>query len=431
MENKVYFSLEEIVDHARKHSPFYKELYKNLPEQGWNLENLPVIDSKKFWLANVSGKDNKVITNINSGGIVFKSGGTTGAPKHSCYSREEWRTMCQDLGQHFKSVGLKDGDRVANLFYGGSLYASFLFVYHSLMEAPVDTMQFPLSGSAAPELVIETIKEFNINVLMGIPTTILKFINHIAQHENSIKIDRIFYAGETMFPDQRNIIKRIFPDIEIYTCGLATVDAGFLAWADNTCGFNEHRVLEKHTIIEIIDPKTYEPIVKEGQEGIIIATNLTRKLMPIIRYPIGDYGMWCEPENTIHRKFVLLGRSDLGARVGPATVYVSDIERIIKKFSNIVEIENFQLIVKHENNLDKLIINLVVREKSSNLNEVAEKFIKTLLNERKMLADLINENLIHPVDVKWINSSELIINKRTGKCMRVVDNRINMELQKL
>ncbi len=422
MNNNQFFTLEEIVNYARKFSPFYRELYQDIPEKGWKLENLPVVDTKKFWEANVSGKNNSVITDANLGGIVFKSGGTTGAPKHSVFARDEWATMCRSLGEHFMHMGLKDGDRVANLFYGGSLYASFIFVYHSLMDAPVDVKQFPLSGAADPDLIIETIKEFDINVLMGVPTTILRLIKQF--DNNEINIEKIFYAGETMFPDQRDILKNRFPNVEILTSSYATVDAGFLAWADKTCGFNEHRVMEKHTIIEIVEPETYEVITEPGIEGIIIATNLTRKLMPIIRYPVGDYGMWQEPENSPNRKFVLLGRSEAGARVGPATVYVSDIERILKNFQNEVEITNFQLVITHEKNLDLLTLNLCVNEKNDNLKKIKKKIINTLLKERKMLDDLIKQELIHPVKINWVNESELIINKRTGKFMRVIDARI-------
>jgi phenylacetate-CoA ligase len=428
MPHYKYFSLEEIVNHAKKHSPFYRELYKGLPETGWKLKDLPIIDTDKFWEANVSGKNNRVITDKNPGGLVFKSGGTTGAPKHSIFSRSEWRTMCRALGEHFKFAGLANGDRLANLFYGGSLYASFLFISHSLIEAPVNVTHYPLSGAAEPELVLETIKEFDINVLAGVPTTLLRLIDYFEKQGAKININKIFYAGETMFPDQRQRIRKIFPDVVISTSGLASVDAGFLAWADNTCGFNEHRVMDNHTIIEIVEPDTGLPIIEENREGIIIATNLTRKVMPIIRYPIGDYGMWKEPENTPNRKFILLGRSEAGARVGPATVYVSDIARIIEKFSSQVKISNFQLIISHEQELDRLTLNLCADKRADNLDEIESKIVNTLLKERKMIADLIEERLIHPVEIKWIDESQLIINKRTGKCMRVVDNRIKKEI---
>ena len=48
------------------------------------------------------------------------------------------------------------------------------------------------------------------------------------------------------------------------------------------------------TVVEILDEETLEPVSKVWQEGLVVLTNLTRKLMPLLRYPVGDRGMWTE-----------------------------------------------------------------------------------------------------------------------------------------
>lgn len=425
MENKQLFSLEEIVGHARSHSPYYRDLYQDIPQEGWKLSDLPIIDSAEFWKANVTLGNNSVITDFGSGGIVFKSGGTTGAPKHSVFGRNEWATMCAALGQHLKSAGLQDNDRAANLFYGGSLYASFLFVYHALMDTPIRAVQYPLSGAADPELIVETIREFNINVLLGVPTTLLQLIEYIKQQgAEDIHLDSLFYAGETMYHDQRQRVQDCFPGIRIASCGLASVDAGFLAYADMGCGFNEHRVMDSHTCIEIVDEDTGKPVAEQDRQGLIVATNLTRKRMPIIRYPIGDYGMWLEPVQAANRKFVLLGRSEAGARVGPATVYVSDIACILENFSREIRVDNFQLIINHDHGLDRLTLLLCVEQPAAASELLGKKIIARLLEERQMLGQLLADGLIGPLQIQWADNSQLTINPRTGKCLRVIDRRM-------
>ena len=429
MNNNQLYSLSEVVDHARTYSPYYRHVYRDVPQSGWNLEGLPVIDSADFWNNKQTNGENTVLTTATREGIVFKSGGTTGAPKHSVFSRNEWATMCHALGVHLQQAGLEDGDRAANLFYGGSLYASFLFVYHALMDTPARIMQYPLSGAADQELTIETIREFDINVLLGLPTTLLPLFEGLKEKgRDSIHIDRIFYAGETMYSDQRSRVEELFPGIRIASCGLASVDAGFLAYADADCGFNEHRVNREHTILEIIDAETGKLITEEGREGLIVATNLTRKVMPIIRYPIGDYGMWREPQSADNRKFVLLGRSEAGARVGPATVYVSDVTRILDSFSRQMTISNYQLIVSHEQELDRLTIRLCATCQAADRKLLQLQIIEKLLEERQMLAQLIDEQLIHPVGVQWVHESEIEVNRRTGKTMRVIDRRLQHDL---
>lgn len=424
-----YFSLQEIVEHARTHSSFYRELYKGVPQSDWQLSDLPVLEQEAFWRANPSVGENAVLTQYVDDGIIFKSGGTTGSPKHSVFTRSEWITMCKDLSEHIARAGMSDGDRIANLFYGGSLYASFLFTYHALMDTQVKVVQYPLAGAASDELVLETIREFNINVLMGIPATHMRLLDLIAaQNDPSIKIDKLFFAGETLYEDQRIHARKIFPDIEFYSCGYASVDGGFIATADKDCGFNEHLSVPASCILEILDSETGEVINKPDTPGVLVATNLTRKQMPIIRYPVGDYGEWLEDikSSKESRKFRLLGRSEAGARVGPATVYPTDITSILEIHSEHSGVSNFQLQITREKSLDKLNIVLVVREKPANSELLAQAIISKLLEERKLLVELIEQKKIHPISVSWVSHNEIKANPRTGKCMRVVDERLKI-----
>jgi len=65
-------------------------------------------------------------------GTAFKSAGTTGKPKFSIYRASEWDSLCEGFGRGMAAGGLRPGERLANLFYAGDLYASFLFITHSL-----------------------------------------------------------------------------------------------------------------------------------------------------------------------------------------------------------------------------------------------------------------------------------------------------------
>ena len=65
------WTLKEIVEHAKKYSPYYGELYRDVDTT--KLSDLPIIDQSQFWKS-------VVVTEKNPDGIVFKSGGSTGAP---------------------------------------------------------------------------------------------------------------------------------------------------------------------------------------------------------------------------------------------------------------------------------------------------------------------------------------------------------------
>ena len=77
-----------MVAFARRNSPFYAELYRDLPDELESLTDLPVIDQVDFWTAN-QWPDNRLLTGPLTDAGVYTSGGTTGAPKVSPWTRAE------------------------------------------------------------------------------------------------------------------------------------------------------------------------------------------------------------------------------------------------------------------------------------------------------------------------------------------------------
>lgn len=75
-------SLQELVDFARSHSPFYAQAYRDVPRTISHLTELPLIDQGAFWAAN-TWPDNRLLTGPLTDAGVYKTGGTTGVPKFS------------------------------------------------------------------------------------------------------------------------------------------------------------------------------------------------------------------------------------------------------------------------------------------------------------------------------------------------------------
>lgn len=418
------YPLNTIIANAKTLSPYYKKLYGNLNNDGnWKLEDLPLVEQKSFWEANKIN-ENKLLTSNLTNGIVFKSGGTTGDPKFSAFTKLEWDTMTGTFGTHFGENGLATGDKVANLFYVGQLYASFIFLSDTIERCPVDVTIFPISGSAPAEFILNTIKDFDINVVLCVPTTIMTLADYIIANKiQGIKLEKIYFGGETMYDDQREYLKGVFPDVKIRSVGYASVDAGLLGFADESCDHNEHRQFDNHNIVEIVDEQTGKSIKEPNIKGKIYSTNLSRLLMPIIRYPVGDNGYWVEEENTANRKFKILGRSEEGARIGPITFYMEDLKHILKKFQHKVNYSNAQMVIVHFDNKDGLIIKIAIQEIIHNKDDITKELLATIYNERHMFEEEIAKNKIHPIQIEWCHSSDLEINKRTGKLLQIIDKR--------
>ncbi|MFE3940052.1 phenylacetate--CoA ligase family protein, partial [Streptomyces goshikiensis] len=168
----------DLVRFARDCSPFYADLYADLPPQVDRLTDLPVVDQDAFWAANTL-HDNRVLTAPLAEAVAFKTGGTTGTPRFSYYTREEWQEFVTTFGAGLVDAGLRPGHRVADLFYAGELYASFLFILDSLANAPVANVRLPIGGGAPIDSTLSTIEDFAAHVVAGTPTTLCRIAEHL------------------------------------------------------------------------------------------------------------------------------------------------------------------------------------------------------------------------------------------------------------
>jgi phenylacetate-CoA ligase len=415
---KTYF-LEEIIQFAREFSPYYRELYKG--SHSIVLSELPVTNQEDFWKS-------RVLTNENPRGIVFKSGGSSGAPKFSYFTHDEWISFTKYFGEGMSKGILEDGDRVGNLFYVGDLYASFLFIKDSLQWIDPDfksISQFPIAGATDFKNILQSIEEFNINVIVGVPSQILKLVEFFDQNRNSfprVNIEKILFGGESLYEDQEIALKNIFPKVQTSSIGYASVDGGLLGFSSLDCEPSEHRVFDQATIIEIVDPDTNEVINEKGIVGKVLLTNLTRKLMPIIRYPAGDLAMWIEEAGENCRKFKLMGRSDEGARVGTITVYFDDTRKLVidtlSEFSGI----QFQMSIEHFENKDQLTL-VISGHQLKGSGELVSRVESAFKREKKVYEDVLTKGLIHPLKVEFVEMNLMESNQRTGKLKRVIDKR--------
>jgi phenylacetate-CoA ligase len=419
------YPLETIISVARSLSSYYRDLYKGIKESGWKIADLPPVEQQAFWEHNAV-ENNRLLTGEMDDGIIFKSGGTPGKPKFSVYTREEWESLTTTMGFHLADSGIEKGDRVANLFYAGELYSSFIFLHDSLQRCPIEVMIFPISGAAPLEFIAKELGDFQINTLCGVPTELINLTEHIKNEGiDGLKIEKVYFGGETMYEDQRKLMKEVFPGIRIFSIGYASVDAGLLGFIDENCGFNEHRVFDDYNIIEIVDEESGEVIEACNKEGKILTTNLSRLLMPIIRYPVGDRGIWIEEKGTKNRKFKILGRSEEGARIGVVTMYVDNFMYILHLVKPVFHASNFQMVIDHIRKLDRLTLRIAVDDPKAVKQEWEDKLLETIFTERPAILDEIAIKGIHPINIEWIGQDELKINPRTGKIRRIIDNRFN------
>lgn len=96
------------------------------------------------------------------------------------------------------------------------------------------------------------------------------------------KLKAVLSTSETLHPYQKELIEEVFSCAVINEYGAR--DAGILAYA---CPKGHLHITAENAILELVDPKTYEPVAP-GESGLILVTDLNNFAQPRLRYILGD-----------------------------------------------------------------------------------------------------------------------------------------------
>lgn len=418
-------SLPDLIDYVRDRSPFFRDFYSALPKRVDSIERVPVLDQDAYWRANTP-HNNRLLTGPMRGGWVFSSGGTTGSPKFSFFDREEFEAFTTTWTRGAVAAGIAPGDRVGNFLRTGQLYGAFVIISRVLELATNQSVIYPLAGTTPPAEAFSILRECGINVLLGFPTVLVNLCEYYSDHRAEIgelNVGKVMYTGEALYPSQRQIILRAFPKVQISSFGYASVDGGPLGYADAGCGGFEHRTYAPETIFEILDEETGEPIRAPRQPGRIVVTNLTRRVMPILRYPVGDRAEWVDEGPPDGRKFRLVGRASESARLASVSIFYTDVAAALANLSPLADVQAFQMLLSRANNLDLLTIRIAVHNPDALPANATDRAREVLRRSKPELSSLVEAKRANPVAIEWVRFPQLESNARTGKLRRIIDAR--------
>ncbi|MER7206186.1 MULTISPECIES: hypothetical protein [Streptosporangium] len=410
--------LRDLIDFARRNSPFYADLYRDVPHGTEDLTLLPIIDQTAFWAAN-TWPDNRLLTGPLTDAGVYTSGGTTGAPKFSPWTRTEHTDSVSAFGAGMVRSGLRPGHRVANLFFAGELYGGFLYIDNALYHAPVENVRLPVAGSAPDDYIADLIAAFDVEVLAGPPMKLSGVADAMnARGLTAESVELLLFGGDLLFDDLRPHLAKAFPRAVIASLGYASVDAGLVGAPVVGDDVRVHEAFPNRTLVELVDEVTGEPITTPGVPGRVLVTNLFRTLMPIIRYPVGDRAEWIDDEC---RRFRLVGRTTEGARVAMVTMRTEDVREVIVAADTDRVLAGMQLVQRRWDNKDGLVLRLAYTEEPS--EALTRHFIEAVHEARPMYPEYAAKGFVHPLSIEWVRPADLATNPRTGKLIPLVDER--------
>ncbi|MFJ2280255.1 phenylacetate--CoA ligase family protein [Pseudomonas sp. NPDC087803] len=413
--------LNALLGFARRHSNFWREHFKDVAAHVSVLSELPLIDPEQYWRGSHDPQKWPVLTGPMEDALIFRTGGTTGSGKLSLFTRAEWQTLVSDFGRQL-TAQLNPGDRVANLFFVGDLYASFMFVHGALTHVETTVSEFPFTGAVDSTVLADSIVAYRINVLAGVPAQLLKFAAWLERRAQTLEgVETLLYGGESLFAAQQQLLQRVFPNARMASIGYASVDAGLIGISARDCALGEHRMLQRHSVLEIIDEASGEVIDACNRNGRLVLTNLTRRLMPVIRYPVGDLACWREPPGTPMRKFALMGRSmhSQRVRVGVLSLDTADIGEQVLTFG---ASDDWQLLIEQQGKKDLLSLKWVPGTRTPDVALASARLRCALIEHYPLIEQLHAEQLLD-LHVVACARDELSCHPRSGKQQRVVDRR--------
>jgi len=134
---------------------------------------------------------------------------------------------------------------------------------------------------------LETIASLRPRMLFGYASALALLAWHAEKRDRdmrSVGVRVAFATGETLYPDQRKVIERVFG--ARVANGYGSRDAGFIA---HQCPEGSLHMSAEHIVVELVD-ESGRP-VPPGQQGEIVTTHLATGDFPFVRYRTGDMGV--------------------------------------------------------------------------------------------------------------------------------------------
>ena len=357
LEQLQHERLAKLLNHAAKHSPYYRKLFE---ENGVDVSNLRIPeDMAKIPVTTKQDIRNNLDDFISDKSkkeslITAKTGGSTGFSLHLYFDEDcqERRNAAQILVDRWAGwdLGVKKASIWGNPPVATTLKQKLRL---NLLDRTIylDTMN--LNAISMGEFV-ERWRREKPDAVFGHAHSIYIFARYLSDNNiRDLSPSGIVATSMMLLEHERKVIEDAFACAVTNRYGCEEI--GLIA-----CECEYHRGMHlntPHVYVEFLDARNRP--VEPGEPGKIVLTDLNNFAMPLIRYRVEDVGVYSERHCECGRGMPILER--LEGRVadflklpdGGQVAGISLVERTLTKVSGI---EQMQLV---QNTMDEIVINRV------------------------------------------------------------------------
>jgi len=377
LENIQLKKLKEIVYKLYNNTKYYRQKMKEKnikPEDIKTLEDIKKLPytTKEDLMQNMPFG---VLTNDYDNVVeVHGTSGTTGEPIFVYYTMNDIENWSEIMARSLATAGLTSND-VLQITPSFSLFTGGFGFYYGARR--IGATIVPIGPGFSKRQIYLMIK-LGTTMLAGIANYAIRLAE--VAYEMGIdpakdtKVRKGVFGAEIWSDNLRKKIEKIW-DMETFDIyGMAEL---YGPGAAIDCHYhNGLHVWEDHFIVEVIDPKTGEPVELE-EKGELVFTTLTKDAMPLIRYRTRDISRildikQCECTRTHKKIDRIQGRTDDMFIINGVNIWPKTIEEVLLKEPLLAPY--YQIVIDRDNALDRLTIHV---ESKTKLSE----------NEKMMLAN--------------------------------------------
>lgn len=409
--------LKDLVKRVYEKIPFYKESFDAAGVKPEDIRSLDDITKLPFTIKQDlrDAYPFKMFAVPQSEVVrIHCSSGTTGTATVVGYTKHDLEVW-GDCFARFLYAADCDKNTTIQIAYGYGLFTGGLGA-HTGGETAGCTVLPMSTGNTKRQ--VRLMHDFNVDCLCCTPSYALN-IADVAYEEgfnpaDDFKIHSAILGAEPCSEGMRKEIERKL-GVRVHDIyGLSEVmGPGVACECEKQNGLH---VCEDHFIIEVVDPKTLQP-VPDGEWGEVVFTTLSKDCSPLIRYRTRDISRIlkgeCECGRTFRRMDRIAGRTDDMLIIRGVNVFPSQIEEEIVSFPEIAA--QYQLILTTKGTLDH------VQLQVETVPEFPFDEVRRLEQLKKDLQKALKDNLQVAVEVKIVEPKT--IERSEGKAKRIIDLR--------
>jgi phenylacetate-CoA ligase len=341
------------------------------------------------------------------------SSGTTGKPIVVAYNRHDIDVWTEAMVRCFAACGLTRGDIIQNA-YGYGLFTGGLGAHYGA-EALGATV-IPISGGNSDRQIM-IMRDFNVTAICCTPSYFIHLIERASELGISIKDLPLKVGVFGAEPWTDSMRRHIETEAGIHAFDIYGLSEITGPGVGIECPYHDGlHVFEDHFYPEIVDPETGER-VRDGEEGELVLTTLSKEAMPMIRYRTRDITALipepCPCGRSLRRIRRIGRRSDDMFIIRGVNVFPSQIEAALLAVEG--TLPHYQIVLTRNKGLDEMEVQVEVTAEtfSDEIGALEELNNKLSASIERTLGIRVNVRLVEPHTIA----------RSEGKAKRVIDRR--------